>query len=282
MTVVKLLFLMLREWLSSPRLQRTPEPTAAMDDATQAEAFHRQGGDVLIPVYHFNALAVSRMVPAGGRVVDLGCGSGRFLAYLAERRPDIQIVGFDLSPTMVEIGNRFLAQRGLSGRIRICIGDMTGFSESIPGPVDLVSSVFSLHHLPDEEHLMACLREIRLLHERTGCALWIFDHARPRHPATPRLFSEIFTPPLAVSFRADSCNSLKASYRFDELCHWLGVVGLDTEHRLARWLNLYQIHWREKASSGRPAPWMDMALPVRAAGDYAAFRRLFPDVPLCD
>lgn len=280
--MLKLALMLVKEMISPPRVERRPEPAEEMDNVAQVEAFHAQGATALIPIYHFNALAVSRMVPLGGRVVDLGTGSGQYLAYLAERRPDITIVGIDLAPTMVEVGNRFLVRRGLANRVRLEVGDMTAFANALKEPVDLVSSVFSLHHLPAAEDLEDCLREIRAVRERAGCGVWIFDHARPRHPDTPRVFPEIFTPNAPPGFNEDSRNSLIASHSFDELRRQLERAGLGpAQGRLSRWMRLYQAHWTEPLQvQSTYEPRKGAALSPQAQRELAGLRRLFPDVPL--
>ena len=40
------------------------------------------------PVYEVCAPAISRLLPEGGRVIDLGAATGRCAAVLAEHRPD--------------------------------------------------------------------------------------------------------------------------------------------------------------------------------------------------
>lgn len=280
--MLNLALMLIKELTSKPRLQRRPEPAERMDDAAQVEAFHSQGGTALMPVYHFNALATSQIVREGGTVVDLGSGSGRYLAYLAQRRPDIRIIGIDLAPTMVEVGNRFLAEEGIAERVQLTVGDMTAFANALVGPVDLVSSVFSLHHLPTTEHLQDCLREIRAVRERTGCGVWIFDHVRPRHPDTPKVFPKIFTPNAPAGFNEDSRNSLIASYSSEELRRQLEQAGLGAaHHRTSRWMQLYQAHWLEpQRKQGTPGSWQaKQPLPRRARRGYVGLRGLFPDAP---
>lgn len=276
-----------REAFSGLVLQRQPEPTAEMDDLESVRAFHEQGASSgpLLPVYHYNALATSKLVPRGGTLVDLGCGSGQYLAYLARRRPDLSIIGLDLSPTMLEVGREMLNELDLNDQVELREGDMTRFNSLIPERVDGLSSVFSVHHLPDYGELVRCLREISRVRKRSGCAVWIFDHARPRHPKTAAAFPEIFTPDAPRLFREDSRNSLIASFTFKELCGALSAADLEPmEHRCARFMPLYQIHWMlsetgSLRANGDPL-WQENQLLKSSYRDFRSLQVLFPDVPL--
>lgn len=282
MQLLKLAAMLARERLSPPRVARRPEPTATMDDEAQVAAFHAQGATDFLPIYHFNALAVSRLVPEGGTVLDLGSGSAQYLAYLARCRPDVRIIGLDLAPRMVETGRRMLTEEGLADRVDLRVGDMTRFSDLIVGDIHLVSSVFSLHHLPDQQHLLACLGEMRCLRSRTGCGVWIFDHVRPRHPSTPALFPDLFTPNAPAAFNRDSTNSLIASFSFDELSACILESGLrGGEHWAARWLNLYQVLSLPGpvSSPGSSTLWHGPTLPPVARKNLAGLQRLFPACP---
>jgi arsenite methyltransferase len=224
-----ILSLIVREALSAPRVGRRPEPDTVMEDPESVESFHAEGsaGGALLPVYHFNALATSRLLPRGGTLVDLGSGSGQYLAYLAQCRPDIEIFGLDLSEAMVSHGNRALGAAGLGDRVHLRVADMTNFSGQAPEHTDGLSSVFALHHLPTRDHLQRCLGEVMRVRRRDGCGVWLFDHARPRHPRTPALFPEIFTPDASAIFRQDSRNSLIASFSFAELRECLDAAAAE-------------------------------------------------------
>ena len=104
---------MLREAALPCSLARTPEPTATMASAESVAGFDEQGCSSLLSIYRFNALAIHRLAPRGAQIVDLGCGTGRFLAYLAARRPDLKILGLDFAEAMVQVGRRHLARAGL-------------------------------------------------------------------------------------------------------------------------------------------------------------------------
>ena len=61
-------------------------------------------------------------VPPPGRILDLGTGTGVVALALAERYPEAEIVGIDLSPGMIEEARRKLAP-GLAGRVSFEVGD---------------------------------------------------------------------------------------------------------------------------------------------------------------
>lgn len=50
-----------------------------------------------------NALLREMNVPEGGSVLEVGCGTGRNLAVLARRRPDLSLTGLDVSSEMLSI-----------------------------------------------------------------------------------------------------------------------------------------------------------------------------------
>jgi SAM-dependent methyltransferase len=251
-----------------------------MDDPGSVMAFHQQGAQTgpLLPIYHFNAVATSRRVPAGGTVLDLGSGSGQYLAYLAACRPDIRVIGVDLSPTMIAIGREALRDAGLAGRVELIEGDMTDFVDLAPGRVDLVSTVFALHHLPSHEMLGRCLGEVARIRRRDGCGVWIFDHARPRHPATCDNFPTVFTPEAPALFNLDSSNSLRASHTFRELTKALSSAGVNgLRHHLARYIPLYQVHATDPdLTSEVNVAWRAEILPNRAAREFSQLMKIFP------
>src|SRR5690606_9306541 len=129
----------------------------------QVESFDREGDThgVLVPVYHLNAVLLSHILPEGGSLLDLGCGSGRLLMHLAERRPDIEIVGLDASEGMIERARALTRERGLEGRLTFVHGDMLKLHDYVgTRRFSAISSIFALHHLPTHEALAANLASI--------------------------------------------------------------------------------------------------------------------------
>jgi arsenite methyltransferase len=278
---LNLIGVILSEAVCPRRFKRIPEEKIVMADLDNVKAFHDQGDPTgyLLPVYHFNAVAASRLLPPGGSVLDLGSGSGQFLMYLAKCRPDIRILGLDLSAEMVSLGNKVIKDNGLDKRLVLLQGDMTNFSSRIQDHVDLIISIFAFHHLPTIADLERCLAEIDAIRTRFGSAIWVFDHARPKLRRTARIFPEIFTPHAPAFFRQDSTNSLIASFSFTELSELLNVhIHTPASHCCAMLMRLYQIHWVWRNLQNvyiNPQELSEDLLPILAKKEYRSLRWLF-------
>ena len=282
--------LLIRENLISGHLERTPEELLVMESPEQVTAWHAQGGDEgpMLPIYHLNALACSRLVSTGGTVVDLGCGSGRFSSYLARCRPDLKIVGLDLSEPMVDLGNSALRDAGLGGRVELRVGDMTDFAHDLPSETALVVCQFALHHLPERQLVEKCFSELAAARARTGCGFWLFDLARPRHRSTALAYPEVLTPDAPEVFKLDSTHSLLAAYSHAELAEVVGRVfgQMRVEAVLARLFPLYQAFWvagaagdgGARAASSRQFV-SGRALSLRARLQYQALRAILRGIP---
>ncbi|MBT9289841.1 acetylserotonin O-methyltransferase [Prosthecodimorpha staleyi] len=81
------------------------------------------------------------------RVLDVGGGTGGFLAALAARHPALDLVLFDLPPVARLAEARF-AGLGLGHRARVVAGDFRG--DPLPAGADLITLVRVLHDHPDE------------------------------------------------------------------------------------------------------------------------------------
>lgn len=81
-------------------------------------------------------LGVKRL-PAGGRVLDLGTGSGCILTSVLAERTDTAGVGLDISAAALAVARRNAEALGVSGRVTFLEG---GWKSALPGPFDLVLS----------------------------------------------------------------------------------------------------------------------------------------------
>lgn len=81
----------------------------------------------------------------GKRVLDVGCGKGRFARVLAERHPGASIVGFDLAEAML---------RCVPAGVQACGGSMTALPFPA-GAFDCAYATESLEHAVDIEGAVA-------------------------------------------------------------------------------------------------------------------------------
>lgn len=107
-------------------------------------------------------------------VVDLGCGVGGSLCYLAERLP-IRGAGVTLSPVQARLAGERIRAAGLEDRIRCVEGDYTDPGLDLPA-ADLVYAIESFVHGSDPAAFFAqCARILR----PHGLLLVCDDMARP-------------------------------------------------------------------------------------------------------
>ena len=66
-------------------------------------------------------------VPAGGAVLELGCGTGRNLALIARAYPAARLCGLDISTGMLETAAVSIRRAGLADRVTLARGDASSF-----------------------------------------------------------------------------------------------------------------------------------------------------------
>jgi ubiquinone/menaquinone biosynthesis C-methylase UbiE len=243
-----LMGLAMRETVSRPSFDRQPEadmpPLAPADYKQARDASYR----AFEPIHHFCSLAVSRLVPEGGLVLDLGTGDGGFATYLARRRPDIQIIGVEPSQHLLDAAGDRVAEQGVEEHISLNLGDLTEISDRIPGPIDAIVSVLSLHSLPDTDALRRCVHEMSLVRIRTGCSLWLFDFCRPNLVKTAEDYAGTLLPVVPVTFRRECRDSLRSAFTYAEMSDVLNSVSNEVmRHAVSNGLKIYQAHWLERA-----------------------------------
>ena len=108
------------------------------------------------------ARIVARLPPGPGRptVVDLGCGVGASLGYLAERLP-IRGIGVTVSAVQAHLAARRLQEAGLSEQVTCFEGDFLDLPAGL-GPADVVYAIESLVHAQrPQQFFEQCARLLR-------------------------------------------------------------------------------------------------------------------------
>ncbi|TPN40040.1 class I SAM-dependent methyltransferase [Mesorhizobium sp. B2-3-3] len=93
-------------------------------------------------------------VPAGGTVLELGCGTGRNIILTARRFPDARFFGLDISAEMLETAGTAVAREGLSAKVSLARGDATDFDAKAlfgTGRFDRIFVSYSLSMIPGWE-----------------------------------------------------------------------------------------------------------------------------------
>ena len=91
-----------------------------------------------------------RYVGSGNKVLDLGCGNGRFHNSFIKK--DVQYIGIDPSEKLIDIARK----NHPSGNFQVASGDSLPFSD---GYFDSAWSIAVLHHIPSEALRLEFLKE---------------------------------------------------------------------------------------------------------------------------
>lgn len=95
----------------------------------------------------------------GDKVLDLGCGNGRFFEFLKDK--DINYIGVDFSERLIEIAKKKYP------KVKFQVADAL----NLPFPnnyFDKIYSIAVLHHIPSEQFRMQFLEEARRILKPNG------------------------------------------------------------------------------------------------------------------
>src|SRR5688500_10973368 len=131
-------------------------------EATRYDAAQLKDGDP-----HYLALRQAtpllRALAPPARILDVGCGTGRSLAYFAQQFPAAILAGVDPTTELLDEARKKVP----AARLHVAVGQRLPFAD---GSFDLVVATGILHHVADPA---ACIREMFRV---SGAAVLISDH----------------------------------------------------------------------------------------------------------
>ena len=138
-----------------------------------------------MPAFYNKAIHVSQhlalepwlQVPQGTKVLDVGCGVGRWSRRLAAR--GAQVTGVDLSPTMISEARRRAALGGVAQHCRFLVQDLAMLNAG--GRFDVVLGVTVLQHILDPQALRAAVQRMAAHLAEDGTLILL--EAAPSHAA---------------------------------------------------------------------------------------------------
>lgn len=96
--------------------------------------------------------------PAGGAVLEIGCGTGRNLIAVGKAWPQARLYGVDISEAMLETARASVAKAGMGDRVALAQGDACGFdAEALfgRGTFERVFISYALSMIPEWEMALA-------------------------------------------------------------------------------------------------------------------------------
>lgn len=100
------------------------------------------------------------LLPAEGRILDVGCGFGLFAAYFGQTQPERDILGVDPDERRIRMAERVTSSLGL--RHAFVAGD--AFHDDASGPFSAAYVLDVMHHVPRDAQarLLERLRDVLL------------------------------------------------------------------------------------------------------------------------
>jgi len=98
-----------------------------------------------------------------GRILDSGCGFGGTLIYLAERFPEAELFGVDLSEPLLEIARNDASSRNVADRLKFEKADVHNLPY-VDDYFDVVLNINMLHLVTDPEKMLNELERVLRKH----------------------------------------------------------------------------------------------------------------------
>ncbi len=225
LTPLRLLPILLRQWLQTQRLERTPEPTSSMVDEESVRQFDQAFSTRLVLTYAAALELLEVVLPpvpaktgqGGGRrrALDLACGPGHFTLMLACRLGFSRVQGIDCSVPMIQRAEANCRDQALSGRVSFQHGDATQLADLAGGDFDLCTCTYAGHHLADLSQVRCLLQEMDRVTRPDG-TLFVLDLVRLRTAA----LTERYVSLIGAEYLRRGLNVLYEDFRSSMYAAW--------------------------------------------------------------
>jgi ubiquinone/menaquinone biosynthesis C-methylase UbiE len=200
-------------------LPRQPEPEV-MNDQEEVDVYASAAAQAFLDAIDNTLVDQVLSFNPTGILLDIGTGPGGIPLKVAQRCPEIRVVGVDRSANMITAARRAAAEKGLSARASFLVGDACRLAFP-SGCFDVVLSNSVLHHL---EQPTGLLREMARVAKPEGLIL-LRDLRRPSRLAFPlhvRWHGRYYSGLMYRLF----LDSVRAAYTPEELAGLLGESSL--------------------------------------------------------
>lgn len=101
----------------------------------------------------FQAEVIRTTFPARGilRLLEIGCGSGVYMRYAADRNPSLTALGVELQASVAEMARTNLRGWGLESRVKVETGDIR--KKAPDEPFDIATLYNNIYYFPVEERV---------------------------------------------------------------------------------------------------------------------------------
>lgn len=172
-----------------------------------ADAMRRQA---LVPLHH---LMKGRRV-ADTRMIDLACGTGRFLTFVKDNYPRLPVTALDLSPAYIEQARDTLKPWRRSTQFVAAPAEATGLADA---SFDVATCVYLFHELPRKVRRQVAAEIHRIL-KPGGTVLFVDSIQRgdqPDYDGTLDYFPVAFHEPYYADYVRDDLPALFADAGFE-------------------------------------------------------------------
>ena len=196
-------------WMTRDSARRYDTQVEVLFNGT-ANAIRRQA---LVPLHEAFAGRDQRQL----RLLDVGCGTGRFLDFVKQAWPRLPATGLDMSEAYIAEAGQHLRRWS---QLRLLVGDAT----RIPLPdssLDAVTCIFTFHELPPAVRRTALAEFARVL--KPGGILVLVDSLQrgdePLYDGLLELFPQNYHEPYYTTYIAEDFAAIARGHKLEHRCN---------------------------------------------------------------